>query len=312
VKKAFVNLNDEDNVRKEVSKGNYDALLYLDRTGEGWLDVQVSQLAGKAGIEPGSRAAYVLLSAPDFFPSCGQRELSRWAGSQAIPKNFQDQIWGIPPDPLSETRLPANLQLPDSPFDPNETTMTAVVGMGTGASKQSAAKQLDVLRASTLPDDGAGVFSPGWDAAVDVKGPLTTGVAHLAAYGLGSPFPEDAKLCAALSTFWPAVAPDVYRTMSMHTGTDDFRGTVAPLTDEEIGQIGLCHGTACPAPGSSRSTGGCSPRRRASARSVRRRPGRRGNSSPGRGSLCSACVSQSVPCPRRPPCPPADRQDRCR
>ena len=240
VNNTFVNLNDDNDVRAAVSKGNYDALLYLDRTGEGWVDVRVPQLAGKAGIEAGSRAAYVLLSAPDFFPSCGQRELSRWAESQAIPESFRDgEIWGVDPFPLSEVRRPANLQLPNSPFDPDESTMTAVLGMGTGAGKPSTAKQLDVLRASTLPDDGAGVFAPGWDAAVDVKGPIKTGVMHLAAYGLGSPFPEDAKLCAALSTFWPAVAPDVYRTMSMHTGTA--RGSeeqCAPLTDEEIGQIG--------------------------------------------------------------------------
>ncbi len=239
VNNTFVNLNDDDDVRAAVSKGNYDALLYIDKTGEGWVDVRVPQLAGKAGIEAGSRAAYVLLSAPDFFPSCGQRELSRWAKSQAIPESFRNgEIWGADPFPLSEVRRPANLQLPDSPFDPDESTMTAVIGMGTGAGKPSAAKQRDVLRASTLPDDGAGVFAPGWDVAVDVKGPLKTGVMHLAAYGLGSPFPEDAKLCAALSTFWPAVAPDVYRTMSMHTGTAGFRGTVSPLTDEEIGQIG--------------------------------------------------------------------------
>ena len=34
---------------------------------------------------------------------------------------------------------------------------------------------------------------------------ITFGPDHLAAYGLGSPFPEDSKLCAALSSFWPAV-----------------------------------------------------------------------------------------------------------
>jgi hypothetical protein len=138
--------------------------------------------------------------------------------------------------------------LPDSPFDPDESTMTAVLGMGTGAGQPSTAKQSDVLRASTLPDDGAGVFAPGWDAAVDVKGPIRTGVMHLAGYGLGSPFPEDAKLCAALSTFWPAVAPDVYRTMSMHTGNAGLRGTVAPLTDEEIGQIGSLPWDGVPGP----------------------------------------------------------------
>ena len=239
VSDTFVDLNEEENVGAVVSKGGYNALLHVDMTGEGWVDVKVLQLRGNRRIESASRAAYVLLSAPDFFPSCGQRELSRWSKSQAVPASFRkDQIWGVEPTPLSETRRPANLQLPDSPFDPDEDSMTAVIGMGIGTGTPFPAKQPDAARASTLPDDGAGEFAPGWDASVDVKGPLKTGTIHLAAYGLGSPFPEDAKLCAALSTFWPAVAPDVYRTMSMHTGNAQLRGTVAPLTDQEIGQIG--------------------------------------------------------------------------
>jgi hypothetical protein len=81
-----------------------------------------------------------------------------------------------------------------------------------------------------MPDDAAGVFAPGWDVSFDR---LADGTPHLSAYGLGSPFPEDAKLCAALSAFWPAAAPDATRSM------EPFRPrefTVAPLTDEEIGQ----------------------------------------------------------------------------
>jgi hypothetical protein len=249
VNNTFIDLNDDEDVLGSVHKGGYDALLYMDMTGEGWVNVEVSQLKAKPGIESSSRPAYVLLSAPDFFPACGQREVSRWSNSQEIPEHFQKgQLWGVPPIPLSETRRPANLQLPSSPFDPDEDTMTSVVGMGEGAFQPFVPKQWEVLRASTLPDDGAGEFAPGWDASVDVKGPFKTGTMHLAAYGLGSPFPEDAKLCAALSTFWPAVAPDVYRTMSMHTGNRTLRGTVAPLTDEEIGQIGSLPWDGVPGP----------------------------------------------------------------
>jgi hypothetical protein len=223
--------------------------LYIDLTGEGWVDVRVPELAGKAAVASGSRAAYTLLSAPDFFPSCGQRELSRWSKSKDVPASFRNKrLWAVPPAPLSETRCPANLQLPGSPFDVGESTMTAVVGIGPGSGKPFSVKQQDVLRASTLPDDGAGVFAPGWDVSVDVKGAFETGPIHLAAYGLGSPFPEDVKLCAALSTFWPAVAPDVYRTMSLHTGNPDLRGTVAPLTDEEIGQVGSLPWDGVPGP----------------------------------------------------------------
>jgi hypothetical protein len=235
---AFIDLNNEQDVGAEVAKGGYNALLYRDMTGEGWVSVDVPALAGLPGLAT-SRPAYCLLSAPDLFPSCGQRELSRWAGSQDIPGPFRDgQLWGVPPRALSDSRLPANLQLPGSPFDPAEDTIAAVVGMGAAGSPPPAARAFDPVRASILPDDAAGVFAPGWDASVDILGPDRTGTPHLAAYGLGSPFPEDAKLCAALSSFWPAVSPDVYRTMSPHTGNVALRGTVAPLTDAEIGQDG--------------------------------------------------------------------------
>jgi hypothetical protein len=122
--------------------------------------------------------------------------------------------------------------------------------MGSGGGGGSPPRPLaqDTVRSSGLPDDGAGVFAPGWDVSVDVLGPVETGTAHLAAYGLGSPFPEDTKLCAALSTFWPAVSPDVYRTMSPHTGNPSLRGTVAPLTDEEIGQVGTLPWDGVPGP----------------------------------------------------------------
>jgi hypothetical protein len=245
----FADLNEMADVDATVTKGDYDALMYIDMTGEGWVDVQVPQLAGQPGIEIGSRPAYLLLSAPDFFPSCGQRELSRWAASAEIPASFRGgQIWGITPAPLSAMRLPANLQLPNSPFDSEEDTITAVTGMGGPKGPLPTGRTLDTVRASTLPDDGASVFASGWDVAVDVRGPVDTGTPHLAAYGLGSPFPEDAKLCAALSTFWPAVSPDVYRTMSPHTGNSRLRGTVAPLTDEEIGQVGTLPWDGVPGP----------------------------------------------------------------
>ena len=69
-------------------------------------------------------------------------------------------------------------------------------------------------------------------------------VEHLAAYGLGSPFPEDSKLCAALSTFWPAVAPDATRTFEPSQNWP----TVSPLTDEEIGQAGTLPWDGVPGP----------------------------------------------------------------
>jgi hypothetical protein len=114
-------------------------------------------------------------------------------------------------------------------FRGEDDTVTAIVSLPlAGAPRQ---RPLDVgatERHSHLPDGAAGVFAPGWDTSVDETG----GVTHLAGYGLGSPFPEDSKLCAALSSFWPAVAPDAGRSFSQ------IFFTATPLTDEEIGSVG--------------------------------------------------------------------------
>jgi hypothetical protein len=204
--------------------------LFVDFCGDGAITANipaaVSALAGKNVM-----AAYSLVTPPDFFPSCDQRELTEWANSPAVPDALRDTIWFRPPNVLSDSRIPPNLQLPGAPFAKNDVTATAIVSMfGTTSPFRSEAHDVDPLRHSHLPDDAAGIFFPGWDVGTDRLG----AVSHLAGYGLGSPFPEDAKLCAALGTFWPAVAPDA--TRSMEPIGDAF--TVSPLTDEEIGQIG--------------------------------------------------------------------------
>jgi hypothetical protein len=235
-------------VLQTVSQGNYDALHHVDFTGEGQIDVAITGLSGSE-VQPQPLTAYSLVAAPDFFPSAGQRELSVWALSAEVPMSVRPKIWGVPPVPLCDTRLPANLQLPTNRFDESETTVTAVVPIfGPIATATTGPASQDALRHSTLPDDAAGVFAPGWDVSTDRLKKGSKNIHHLAAYGLGSPFPEDSKLCAALSTFWPTVAPDITRGMSINTGNPSLRHTVAPLTDEEIGQIGTLPWDGNPGP----------------------------------------------------------------
>ena len=235
-------LNDQPDViaaMKQPKKG-YDALHYVDFTGEGWITGSLAPAGGGAmKVVP----AYALVAAPDFFPSSGQLELARWSRSTKVPLFFRGKLWHLPPTPLSETRMPANLQLPGKPFLASDDTITALVGMGDPVKVPSLwPVQRDARRSSSLPDDAAGVFAPGWDVSRD----QFKGTDHLAGYGLGSPFPEDAKLCAALSTFWPAVAPDVFRTFVGVVGNTN--GTIAPLTDEEIGQVGALPWDGIPGP----------------------------------------------------------------
>ncbi|MEA2165480.1 MAG: hypothetical protein QOK37_3607 [Thermoanaerobaculia bacterium] len=232
-----LNLNDEplttDELIDRVTTKRDRVRHFIDFTGDGAITVKVSQpvrtLAGNNIL-----AAYSLVAPPDFFPSTDQRELTEWGKSAAVPTALRERIWFTTPDVLSDQRIAPNLQLPGAPFAKTDLTATAIVSMfGATSPFRSEPRDVDPLRHSHLPDDSAGVFAPGWDVGLD----QFKGTEHLAAYSLGSPFPEDAKLCAALATFWPAAAPDGTRSMDP-PASNPGAFTVSPLTDEEIGRIG--------------------------------------------------------------------------
>jgi hypothetical protein len=91
-----------------------------------------------------------------------------------------------------------------------------------------------------LPDTSPGLFDPGWDTSqgIDFSDPASPLQKFLAGYGLGAPFVEDAKLCAAYGAYWPGVSPDATRTFEpgkLLSGILYPWPTIAPLTDEEIG-----------------------------------------------------------------------------
>ncbi|AXR17081.1 MULTISPECIES: hypothetical protein [Bacillus] len=210
---------------KSMKINGYNAPYYIDYTGDGWIGAVCKGLDNELHT---AYSAYSLVTAPDFFPNCDQWELLEWG--QSLPKSLQNYLWEIDPYTLSDNRVAANLELKEANFIESDDTMTAIISLPYGEPAQ--ATNINVLRTtrhSYLPDAASGVFAPGWDVSVDQS---DHDVEFLAAYGLGSPFPEDSKLCAALSTFWPAVAPDAARTFEQPYPS------VSPLTDEEIGQVG--------------------------------------------------------------------------
>ena len=218
-------LNDQPNVEGYLSSQQYDALHYLDFSGDGFITIEKIEHGGRLNALP-RVAAYSIVAPPDFFPYCDQAEL--------FDDNSLNGVWSTPPNALADTRMPPNLQShPElffsgmSVFD----TCTATVTTDHETRAQTNVENKSD-RNSYLTDGAAGVFAPGWDTSFDTLGDGGTDVRHLAAYGLGSPFPEDAKLCAALSSFWPAVAPDITRSFWPHVSRDR---SVVPMTDEEIG-----------------------------------------------------------------------------
>jgi len=97
-----------------------------------------------------------------------------------------------------------------------------------------------ISRYSGLPDHSPGLFDPGWDTSQGLmyNNPEEGIQAYLQNHGLGTPFVEDVKLCAALGSYWPAIAPDSTRSftpLKNPTGYVYPWPTVVPLTDAETG-----------------------------------------------------------------------------
>lgn len=208
-----------------LQAGGYQAAHFTDNTCDGVVAAAVTGLP----LPLPSRPAYSLVTAPDFLPQVDQTEISTWV-REPKPLNKRQFRQGTP-WPLSEGRLPANLTLTlpggaSAAFLPDDETITAVVSPAPLSAATVLPHQKKAF-VSSLPDAAANLYAPGWDVSRSTD---ASGHMFLAAYGLGSPFPEDAKLCAALNSFWPAAAPDVSRTFMQSDSP-----TAMPLLDVELG-----------------------------------------------------------------------------
>ncbi len=183
---------------------------------------------------------FSLVTAPDFFPNIAPMDLDG-VDAQAADVNFL--AGGTAP--LSLTRIRANPALrvpgvgkPAFSSHPSqralEETITAVVSSG---AKEVLPITAIAGRTGFLPDAASAFFFPGWDATYSADSPEGSPETFLATYGLGSPFPEDMKLCAAANGMWPAASPDATRTFqgSLEAAFGFGPATAVPLLDCEIG-----------------------------------------------------------------------------
>ena len=228
------NLNDRPNVRQLVRKGGYTARHFIDYAGDGWVEATVPQLAAEL---PRRLSAYSIIAPPSFFPYVEQRELMEW-WRHSVPSQIRDGIWAITPRALSDRRLAANIKLPAG-FDIHDNTVTAIVSQPhIEPPEPRPPASVGVLRPTALPDGTAGLFDPGWDVTQDRVD--DDNLFFVEAYGLGTPFIEDAKLCASLGAYWPGVSPDSTRTFQPDKRALDHVQpwpTVCPLTDAELGIV---------------------------------------------------------------------------
>ena len=204
------NLNLLPGMMEIIRAGNYQAQHHVDYVGDGWVEARCPAL--DAAI-PTRVPAYAVVGPPDFFPRVSQRDLMNW-WSREVPRPVRAALWAIPPLTLSQTRIAANITLPVS-FSIDDTTVTAIVTQPAEGGGPAQAPNGPLPEELTgLPDASPGLFDPGWDTSqgiyfTDPDSPLQK---FLAGYGLGAPFVEDAKLCAAYGAYWPGVSPDATRT----------------------------------------------------------------------------------------------------
>lgn len=225
---TIVNLNTEPPGEFEdvLHDGGFEAALYEDSTADGCV------VAAVTGLDPQmkTRAAFSVMAAPDFFPFASEIDIAEWV-VEFPSHNRMDQFKEGGPAPLCEGRLPVNptLNLPGSPgtpaFDRSDETMVAIVSRAYREAAGPTQWKRPPSRSTTwMTDACSNEFAPGWDVtfADDGKGKF------YATFGLGSPFLEDVKLCAAANAFWPAVSPDAGRTFHRSP-------TAIPLLDAELG-----------------------------------------------------------------------------
>lgn len=221
--------------------------------------------------------AFSLVAAPDFFPFLDSNDIAKYYKRKKIEFNDLNQIKTIgteqeqqlkqiqlsfldsPNDEhfleggtlnLSGIRQRGNPEICD-PFslgqafsdnwkdDKSFDTLTAVVATNYNIKSNKSDTFCDNYKRdynaySFLPDTGTGIFYPGWDATYSGE-ELNP---YFATFGLGSPFPEDMKLCAAANGMWPVASPDAGRTFQGSLEKFPILGrpnTSIPLMDNEIG-----------------------------------------------------------------------------
>jgi hypothetical protein len=218
-----------------LKNGGFKAANFVDWTADGYIKAKCPALAEALKGDTNqtmSLPAYSVVAQPDFFPLVTQRGLTAWSKQSPLaPLIWPDR--GIVPNPLSESRLPANVTLKGAAFDGADSTISAIVA--TPRPHQPAgtplklSREQEPRRQSTLSYRSSSLFDPGWDIAGSSLDPDTAkGPAFMANYGLGSPFPEDTLICSALGSFWPGAAPDITRFFPPNS-----LPTTTPILDSE-------------------------------------------------------------------------------
>ncbi len=236
--------------------------LYEDGICDGCVQVDFSKLQLpqlQPRINPGILSAFSIVTAPDFFPYVDSLDLVDYDVSPGANKESNFYEGGVSSLAMERVRPNPRLTLPGSagrafplPADQRDLsllkTYTAVVSGETGSATPAATgnniQERDYQSTSYLPDACSSVFAPGWDITYCDKVDGEVVPMYLSTQGLGAPFVEDMKLCAAMNGMWVAESPDTARNIQGSVTIKDsdqqnsYRNpTAIPLLDNELGIV---------------------------------------------------------------------------
>ena len=224
-----------------LNDGMFQAPLFEDSICEGTVNAKITfgnEMALK-GLSADCLPAFSIVTAPDFFPQVDNFDLMVYdvaPGTAVDVSNFYEGglaslatcRLGPNPDILSTKEL----------LDTYTAVLSHKSKATTPASKPNRFKDPTLPKGDMvsgfLPDVASSVFAPGWDITYSADKPGSTDV-YLSTEGLGSPFVEDMKLCAAANGMWPASSPDAARTYQGSLDPWSRNPTAIPLLDDELG-----------------------------------------------------------------------------
>jgi hypothetical protein len=190
-----------------------------------------------------SQPAYSVITAPDFFPQVDSFDLMGYDVAPGLGDGKTNFFEGGTSN-LASLRIPPNPSLiptTDVLF-PDSYTLVSTNTLLKDYSKSETDRAFSRFSdpnqdkgyriSSYLPDGCSSIFAPGWDVTYDLAG----GKPFLTTKGLGTPFVEDMKLCAAMNGMWVGSSPDASRTYQGDLLYSNRRNpTSVPLMDDELG-----------------------------------------------------------------------------
>jgi hypothetical protein len=233
-----------DNLFEEqIETGNYYAPLWEDSICDGKVSAEIqlfrtSAIGANIKVESKVQPAFSIVTAPDFFPQVDSFDLLEFDTDPGNSSESNFYEGGV--SSLAAARIepnPAFIKNADRSLLKTYTAVLSAIVPTPWLENKPPINYSDptlekgYFVSGYLPDVCSSIFAPGWD--ITYAGGADN--IYLSTKGLGSPFVEDMKLCAAMNGMWPAASPDSSRTYQGGLESGDRNPTAIPLLDEEIG-----------------------------------------------------------------------------